>query len=132
MKCKETGNFFSAWGGIASLELRLSAVWTEAVQRSVRIDDVVRWMSTGPAKLAGLEHRKGCIAKGYDADLVIWEPEADFTVDPARLRQRHKLTPYAGRRLSGLVHKTLLRGREPDPEGLATGRVLRRTDNRSA
>jgi allantoinase len=128
MKCKETGNFFSAWGGIASLELGLSAAWTEARQRSVSIEDVVRWMSAGPAKLAGLGHRKGCIAKGCDADLVVWEPEASFTVDPYRLCQRHKLTPYAGRRLLGVVQKTLLRGRDVDLEGPATGRIMRRND----
>jgi len=126
MKCKETGNFFSAWGGIASLELGLSAVWTEARQRSVSIEEVVRCMSAGPAKLAGLGHRKGSIAKGYDADLVVWEPEAGFTVDATRLCQRHKLTPYVGRRLLGVVRKTLLRGREVDAEGPALGRTLRR------
>ena len=128
MKCKETGDFFSAWGGIASLEVGLSVVWTEAHQHCASIEEVVRWMSAGPAKLAGLDHRKGSIAKGYDADLVIWEPEADFTVDPTRLRQRHKLTPYAGHRLFGVVHKTLSRGREVDLEGPATGRVMRRND----
>jgi len=98
MKCKETGNFFSAWGGIASLELGLSAVWTEARQRSASIEEVVRWMSAGPAKLARLGNRKGAIAPEYDA----------------------------GRRLLGIVHKTLLRGREVNAEGPATGRVLRR------
>jgi allantoinase len=126
MKCKETGNFLSAWGGIASLELGLSAVWTEARERQVAIEEVVRWMSAGPAKLAGLGNRKGAIAPGHDADLVVWDPETSFTVDPTRLRQRHKLTPYAGRRLLGVVHKTLLRGRDVDLEGPATGRILRR------
>ena len=128
MKCIETGNFCSAWGGIASLELGLSAVWTEARQRSVSIEEVVRFISAGPAKLAGLDHRKGSIAKGYDADLAVWEPEASFTVDPARLCQRHKLTPYAGRQLLGVVHKTLLRGRDVDPGVKANGRILRRRD----
>jgi allantoinase len=128
MKCIETGNLFSAWGGIASLELGLSAVWTEALERSVSIEEVVRFMSAGPAKLAGLDHRKGFIAKGYDADLAVWEPEAAFTVDPTRLRQRHKLTPYAGHRLLGVVHKTLLRGRDVDPCSEANGRILRRRD----
>jgi len=126
MKRKDIGSFFSAWGGIASLELGLSAVWTEACQRTASIEDVVRWMSVGPARLVGLEHRKGAIETGHDADLVIWEPEANFTVEPARLRQRHKLTPYAGRRLLGVVHKTLLRGQEVNPEGPASGQILRR------
>lgn len=132
MKCQETGNFFSAWGGIASLELGLSAVWSEARERQVGIEGVVRWMSAGPSKLAGLGNRKGAIAPGHDADLVVWDPETSFTVDPYRLCQRHKLTPYAGRRLLGVVHKTLLRGREVSAEGPATGRILRRNDGQSA
>ena len=127
MKRKDSGDFSAAWGGIASLELGLSAVWTEACQRCASVEDVVRWMSAGPAKLAGLGHRKGAIIRGYDADLLVWEPETEFTVEPGRLRQRHKLTPYAGRRLLGLVHKTLLRGEEVNPEGPATGQVLRRS-----
>ncbi len=128
LKCKEIGDFFSAWGGISSLEVGLSAIWTEARQRSVGLENLACWMSARPAKLAGLGHRKGFIAKGYDADLVIWDPEADFTVEPKRLRQRHKLTPYAGRRLFGVVHKTLVRGADTDPEGPPTGCILRRHD----
>jgi plastocyanin len=97
-----------------------------AWQRGAEADDIARWMSSGPARFAGLAHRKGSIAVGLDADLVIWDPEAEFTVDPSRLRQRHKLTPYAGRRLSGVVHKTILRGRNVDSGDTPTGRILRR------
>jgi len=67
-------------------------------------------MSEGPAKLAGLGDRKGRITPGYDADLVVWDPDAAWTVDPSRLQQRHKVTPYAGRRLVGRVQTTFLRG----------------------
>src|SRR5579863_6488040 len=126
LKCKATGSFWGAWGGISSLELGLAAVWTEARQRGAQMDDVARWMSSGPAIFAGLARRKGSIAMGLDADLVIWDPEAAFTVDTSRLRQRHKLTPYAGRRLSGVVRKTILRGRDLDPDGAPAGRILRR------
>lgn len=125
MKHVHTGDFSSAWGGIASLELGLPAVWTEARQRSARIADMARWMSTGPARLAGLGHRKGAIAAGYDADFVIWDPDADFTVEPSRLHQRHKVTPYAGRRLFGVVQQTWLRGQAVNPHGPPTGRILR-------
>ncbi|HEV2178482.1 MAG TPA: allantoinase AllB [Terriglobia bacterium] len=132
MKHRESGDFFSAWGGVASLELGLAAVWTEARERGARIEDISRWMSAGPAKLAGLGHLKGSIAPGHDADLVIWDPEASFRVDAAHLRQRHKLTPYAGRPLFGVIHRTLLRGREvsPDgpPAGTPFGKVMRRQD----
>ena len=126
MKRLDTGDFFSAWGGIASLELGLSAVWTEARRRSADLEDVARWMSAGPARMAGLERRKGAIAAGHDADFVIWDPEAEFTVEPGRLRQRHKVTPYAGWQLLGVVHQTWLRGRVVDPDGPATGRILKR------
>ncbi len=67
-------------------------------------------MSAAPAALAGLSDRKGRLAPGCDADLVVWDTEGEFTVDPERLQQRHKLTPYAGRRLRGVVHTTYLRG----------------------
>jgi allantoinase len=112
MKCP--GDFTRAWGGVASLELSLSAVWTGAVARRLEPGavrrDLARWMSDGPASLAGLIGRKGGIAPGYDADLVIWDPDAEFTVDAAQLQQRHKITPYGGRRLLGRVKTTFLRG----------------------
>ena len=119
---KTPGDFTTAWGGIASLELALPAVWAAyqaAVARGVPtfarrganpLVDLARWMSTAPALLAGLSERKGCIAPGFDADLVVWDPDASFVVEPARLHQRHKLTPYAGRTLFGSVLTTFVRG----------------------
>jgi allantoinase len=109
MKCP--GDFARAWGGIASIELGLAAVWTEARSRGFGVADLARWMSEAPAALAGLSGRKGRIAPGYDADLVMWDPDSEFAVDASRLQQRHKLTPYAGRRLRGAVHATFVRGR---------------------
>jgi allantoinase len=107
MKCR--GDFSRAWGGIASIELGLPAVWTEARIRGFGVADLARWMSEAPAALAGLA-RKGRIAPGYDADLVLWHPDQELTVDESRLQQRHKLTPYAGRRLRGIVRTTFVRG----------------------
>lgn len=106
-----SGDFLKAWGGIASLQLRLPAVWTAAAARGFTLDDMARWMCRRPAELAGLGHRKGRLLPGYDADLVAWNPEADFEVTPDGLHHRHKLTPYAGRRLRGVVETTVLRGR---------------------
>lgn len=106
----ESGDFRSAWGGIASLQLALSAVWTGARERGFTISDLAEWMCAAPARLAGLQGRKGAIAPGIDADLVVWEPEASFVVEPRDLQHRHKLTPYAGRTLYGVVQRTLLRG----------------------
>jgi allantoinase len=108
---KGDGDFVRAWGGIASLELSLSAVWTGAAARDFGVERVADWLSSAPARLAGLDGRKGSIEPGKDADLVIWDPDASFVVDEARLRQRHKRTPYAGRRLRGRVHETWARGR---------------------
>ncbi len=121
MKKIETGDFREAWGGISSLQLALPAVWTGARERGFTISDLARWMCAAPARLAGLEGRKGAIAPGYDADLVIWDPEASFQVDAGRLHHRHKLTPYAGRTLHGVVRRTLLRGRTVHENGDLTG-----------
>ena len=108
MKCP--GDFMRAWGGIASLEVSLPVVWTSARERGVTPLDLATWMSAAPAALAGLSARKGRIAVGADADLVVWDPDEKFTVIAERLQQRHKLTPYAGRTLRGVVHTTFLRG----------------------
>ena len=125
---KSGGDFSRAWGGIASLELSLAATWSGASARGFGFADVARWMSLAPAALAGLGDRKGTIAPGRDADLIVWDPDAEFVVDPCTLKQRHKLTPYEGRRLRGIVRKTFLRGQLvwDSVEGIAApaGRLL--------
>jgi allantoinase len=108
---KGDGDFVRAWGGIAALELSLPAVWTGAAARGVPLERVARWLSAAPARLADLHGRKGAIAAGADADLVIWDPEAEFVVDERRLHQRHKRTPYEGMTLRGRVIETYARGR---------------------
>jgi allantoinase len=110
LKQQDRGDFVGAWGGIASVQLALPAVWTEARRRGVDLPTVARWMSAAPAHLASVGHRKGRIAPGWDADLVVFDPDATFLVEPAALHHRHALTPYAGRTLHGRVLKTFLRG----------------------
>ncbi len=112
MKLSETGNFLKAWGGISSLQLRLPVVWTEAQRRGFGVPDLARWLCSAPATLVGLNTKKGSLKIGYDADLVIWNPEREFVVDAESLQHRHKLTPYQGRKLRGVVEKTFLRGRK--------------------
>jgi allantoinase len=125
-----TGDFLAAWGGIASLQLRLPVVWTEARRRGGTIEEIARWLCERPAELAGFAGRKGRLAPGYDADLVAWNPEAVFEVRPDDLHHRHKLTPYAGRELQGVVEATFLRGTAVWDGGefspLPQGRALRR------
>lgn len=124
MKCLDTGDFLRAWGGIASLQIGLSAIWTGASARGFSIEDVVRWMCRGPARLAGLEARKGAIAPGKDADLVVWDPDAESHLDPAALYHRHPVTPYAALRLRGRVVTTLVRGETVLQEGTCEAEPL--------
>jgi len=110
LKHVDDGNFLEAWGGIASLQISLPIVWSGALSRRMPIHRLAGWMSAAPARLAGLDRRKGAIAAGYDADLVIFDPDREMIVDASRLYHRHALTPYDGARLNGVVLATLLRG----------------------
>ncbi|MEY2244340.1 allantoinase AllB [Streptomyces sp. BF23-18] len=113
----KTDDFATAWGGISGLQLSLSAVWTEARGRGHDLEDVVRWMSSRTARLAGLGDRKGAIAAGHDADFAVFAPDETFTVDPAALQHRNRVTAYAGKTLSGVVKSTWLRGERVFSEG---------------
>jgi allantoinase len=121
----KSGDFASAWGGIASLQLGLPVVWTAASRRGASLTDVARWMAAGPASLAGLPG-KGRIEVGCDADLVAFDPAATFTVRGTDLAQRHPVTPYEGRELTGRVERVWLRGVQVGPGDPPRGRLLRR------
>ena len=128
MKCRDSGDFLTAWGGVASLQLGLPVVWSGARDRDIPLEEVAERMGEMPARLAGLSGTKGAIVAGADADLVLWDPEQEFVVEPAMIRHRHTLTPYLGRRLAGVVEATYLRGQlvysrnQPDPP--ASGHLL--------
>ncbi len=109
-KCLKTGDFARAWGGIASLQVSLPAAWTAASSRGFNLNDLARWMCEAPARLAGLDHRKGRIAPGYDADLIIWRPESELIVRGNELFHKHPLTAYEGMSLRGVVERTIIRG----------------------
>lgn len=112
MKVRETGDFMEAWGGIASLQLRLPVTWTEARRRGFSLRNLTNWLCTNPARQVSLESRKGTIAAGCDADITIWNAIRSFAVDAEKLHHRHKVTPYQGELLNGVVEKTFLRGRK--------------------
>ena len=111
LKLPERGDFMEAWGGIASLQLGLPAIWSEARLRGAGLSDLASWMSARPAAFAGIGKTKGRIATGFDADFVVWNPEAPFRVAPDTLFFRHRVSPYVGRGLVGVVRETWLRGR---------------------
>jgi allantoinase len=111
MKNRADGDFYKAWGGIASLSAALPAMWTAASKRGFDIADVVRWMSGAPTALAGLDRHKGRIAPGYDADFVVFDSEAEFEVTPEKLHFRHPVSPYVGQKVRGRVELTIVRGR---------------------
>lgn len=127
LKRLDTGDFGAAWGGIASLQVGLPAVWTQARQRDFTLVDVARWMCQAPAAQVGLS-RKGRLEIGYDADFCVFAPDEEFVVDVNALHHKNAITPYAGRSLAGVVRSTWLRGRPIDISADPQGRLLNRGD----
>jgi allantoinase len=129
LKNLDTGDFMTAWGGIASVQFSVSLVWGEAKRRGFGLADLHRWMCQGPSRFAGLNVVKGMIATGFDADLVVWDPEDRFTVAVDRIQHRHAVTPYLDRSLLGVVAETYVRGQKVYDRGTfaekPTGKVLR-------
>jgi allantoinase len=130
LKQLDSGDFTTAWGGIASLQLALPALWTAAQPRGATLLDLARWLSANPAQLIGQAGRKGRIEAGYDADLLVLDADAPFTVTEALLQHRHKVSPYVGETLRGVVEQTYLAGRlayqRPDFLQLSQGQILTR------
>jgi allantoinase len=134
MKGREGGDFMAAWGGIAGLQLSLPALWEGARERGHTPVELARWTATEPARLAGLDAHKGEIVPGGDADLVVWDPEGEFLVEPRGVHHRHAATPYLGSILPGVVETTYLRGtpvfRRGEEWPPAAGRILLRGQQR--
>lgn len=126
MKRIDEGNFRTAWGGIASLSVALPLMWTEASRRGFTLMDIARWMSRAPAQLAGCQSRKGQIAAGYDADFVVFDPDAEFVLKKEQLHYRHPVSPYLGETLRGVVKATYLRGQPAFADGEFPGDPLGR------
>jgi allantoinase len=122
MKRLEEGDFRKAWGGIASLSVALPVMFTEATARGCGVAEIARWMGQSPAKLAG-SRRKGRIAAGYDADFCVFNTEREFVVSQERLHFRHRVSPYLGERLRGVVKATYLRGEMVYADGQFCGQA---------
>lgn len=115
LKELRSGNFMKAWGGISSLQFALPVLWTAAKRHDCSLIDMAKWLSENPAGLPGKKNAvaagsKGKIQKGYDADLVVWDPEKKFIVTKEMIHHKHKITPYLGEELNGVVEQTWLNG----------------------
>ena len=110
LKQLKSGDLTKAWGGIASLQFALPVLWTAAKKRNHSVIDIANWLSSKPAMLAGLQNKKGLIKKGFDADLIVWNPEESFVVNESIIHHKHKLTPYLNQTLFGVVEQTYLMG----------------------
>jgi allantoinase len=117
MKELASGDFMKAWGGIASLQFALPVLWTAAKKHDCSLNDMAKWLCAQPAVLAGIQHIKGKIQKGYDADFVVWDPGKKFTVKEGMIYHKHKLTPYLNEELYGVVEQTWLKGEKVFDKG---------------
>jgi len=128
LKLLESGNLKDAWGGISSLQFSLPVMWTAAKERGFSVQDISKWMSSKTADFIGFSDKKGKIAKGFDADLVVWNPERKFVVETEAIQFRHKITPYEGQELVGVVEKTFVKGEKVFDNGafisLQRGEIL--------
>ena len=125
----ESGDFTKAWGGIASIQFALPVLWTAAKSRGFTLNDVSRWLSANPAKLISQNANKGIIAEGSDADLIVMNPEESFVVSEDIIYHKHKLTPYTGSELYGIVKQTYLAGKKVYDNGnfaLNEGKIILR------
>lgn len=132
LKLLDEGDFMAAWGGIAGLQFSLQNVWTHAHARGFTLSEILPWLAGRTARFAGLADRKGAIAPGLDADLVVWHPQTPYRVTPDAVRHRHGLTPYMDRELLGVIEATYLRGEQVYANGQfaerPTGRMLARSE----
>lgn len=112
------GDFMSAWGGISSVGLGLSILWTMRAERLARdpklavpdLATISRWCSEATAKQVGLDHRKGRLAEGLDADILVFDDTESWTLGEAEMQFKNKCSPYQDRTFKGRVVQTWLRG----------------------
>ena len=127
LKNVDSGDIENAWGGVSSIQFGLSIVWGEAQHRGYSLASVISWMAERPAVFAGLGDRKGKIAPGFDADLVVFDEHSDYTISSEIIKYRHKITPYEGRKVTGLVEQTFVRGQKVYELGEMQGQPIGQT-----
>lgn len=124
LKNLDTGDIEKAWGGISGLQFGLPLVWTHAREQGISIEQIAWWMCERSAQVAGLPD-KGCFAEGQQADFCVWNPDATFEITTDIIHHRHKISPYIGRKLHGVVNATVLTGETVYRDGDFVGRVAR-------
>lgn len=127
LKHIDSGDIEHAWGGISSLQFGLSIIWSEAKERGYSLEQVIDWMATRPATFAGLGDKKGQIASGYDADYIIFDDEAHYTITAEMIKYRHKITPYEGKNVQGVIEQTFVRGQQVFAQGEILGSPIGET-----
>lgn len=132
LKNFETGNFDSAWGGIAGLQFGLPVIWTEMVKRGLSLGHLSHWMAEATAHFLKILGKPGRIEVGADADLVVWDPKAQFVLEETQIFHRHKVTPYLGKKLQGVVKNTFVRGQEVYCDGKLNGPLGQEVKRESA
>ena len=106
----QSGNLKKAWGGIASLQFLLPASWT-ALKESMPLEKFIPLLTSQPAAFLKIDNRKGEIKIDYNTNLVIWNPEENEMITDTCILFRHKISPYIGKTLFGVVQKTIVNGK---------------------
>ncbi len=130
IKKLDDGDFMKAWGGIAGLQFTLPVIWTAGEKKGLSLEKMIPLLTEKPAKFLGLDHKKGKIKKGYDADLTIWQEDVSFIVKENIIEHRHKASPYLNQTLKGKIIHTFVNGVQVVKDGqldkLNAGKLLKR------
>ncbi len=121
LKGLSDGDFTSAWGGISGLQFLISSSWT-AVKGKMNLETFIPLITSRPAKFLKIDHRKGMLKEGYDADIAVWNPDIDFKVEERTIGHKHKITPYRGMTLSGKIKATFVNGKLVYKNGIMLNR----------
>lgn len=90
----------------------LPSLWTLVDKEYISIGEIINWLSVNPAKFLGLENVKGKIQIGFDADMLIFEPNRNYTLTGEDLQYKHKVSPYIGKNFTGDITATYLNGKK--------------------